>query len=294
MSTVSIITPILSMFQSIILFICKAIGIAILPFFVMTFFFMIVFYIKGKRRKKPTYRKTYKKPKKLKVLLIDFPRRLALDWYNRNPDALHEYGVHLFAGEQGSGKSIAVAWMILKLKAMYPACQIGTNIDFKDQNFKVESPEDFIMRNNGELGMIIFLDEIQNWFSSMESKNFPVEALEDITQQRKQRKIFIGTSQVFTRVAKPIREQTTLLYKPFTIAGCLTFVRIYKAKLDEAGTVKKEKLRKLDFFVHTDELRNAYNTYERVERLTQKGYKPRQEQLTNDNNFNLNLNDLDL
>jgi ATP-dependent Clp protease ATP-binding subunit ClpX len=147
------------------------------------------------------------------------------------------------------------------------------------------------MNNNVELGMIVFLDEIQNWFSSMESKNFPPEALEDITQQRKQRKMFVGTSQVFTRVSKPIREQITLLYKPLTVFGCLTVVRVYKCKLDEAGTVKNEMLRKVYFFVHTDEIRQAYDTYERVERLATKGYKPRAEQFSN---VKFDMSNLDL
>lgn len=293
------IKPALDMMTNLVVFGCKLLGFLLLPFFVSTFFFMIYYYLRGYRRSKPKYRRKIKKFSIIgwifsifKRLLWDLPRRFVLDWYQRNPDAFNEYGVHLFAGEQGSGKSIAVAEFILRLKKMYPACKILTNIDFKEQDFKITSPDDFIMNNNGEFGMIVFLDEIQNWFSSMESKNFPPEALEDITQQRKQRKIFVGTSQVFMRVSKPIREQITLLYKPLTIAGCLTVVRVYKCKLDDSGSVKNEVLRKLYFFVHTDEIRQAYDTYERVERLASKGYKPRSEQQFSDVKFS--LSDLDL
>ena len=291
--------PLFNLFLDFTVLCCKVLGFLLLPFFVMTFFFIIFYYLKGKRRKKPKYRKKYKRPglfgwifSIFKRLLWDLPRRFVLDWYDKNPDGFHEYGVHLFAGEQGSGKSIAVAEFILRLKKLYPACKLLTNIDFKDQDFKVTSPDDFIMNNNGEFGMIVFLDEIQNWFSSMESKNFPPEALEDITQQRKQRKIFVGTSQVFLRVSKPIREQITLLYKPLTIAGCLTIVRVYKCKLDDSGSVKNEMLRKLYFFVHTDEIRQAYDTYERVERLASKGYKPRIEQQFSDIKFDMSNLDL--
>lgn len=291
--------PILDMMMGFVLFFCKLLGAVLLPFFIMIFVFIGYYYIKGKRRQKPKYRKTYKKPGLIgwifsifKRFFWDFPRRFVLDWYNKNPDGFFEYGVHLFAGEQGSGKSVAVAEFILRLMKMYPACKVMTNIKFEGQDGKVTCPEDFIMNNNGEFGMIVFLDEIQNWFSSLESKNFPPEALEDITQQRKQRKIFVGTSQVFMRVAKPIREQITLLYEPFTVAGCLTFVRVYKCKLDDSGSVKNKVLRKLYFFVHTDEIRNAYDTYERVQRLTDKGYKPRNEQQFADVKFS--LSDLEL
>lgn len=286
--------PLLDMLLALILGICKFIGILFIPFIIMFLFWFAFYYIKGKRRKKPKYRKKYKKPsffmlivQFFKKLFVDFPRRVVLDWYNANPDAFTEYGIHIIAGEQGSGKSIAAAELILRLRKQYPACKLYTNIDFTDQDGKVTSPDDFIMRNNGDLGMIVFLDEIQNWFSSMESKDFPVDCLEDITQQRKQKKIFIGTSQVFTRVSKPIREQTTFLYNPLTIAGAMTIVRVYKAKLDDAGTVKNERLRKVYFFVHTDEIRNAYDTYERVQRLMKAGYKPKSEQEFRDVNFNI-------
>lgn len=291
--------PLLNIFTDIILGICKFLLFLMIPFFLVCVFWIIFYYAKGKRKKVPHYRKKYKKPTGFiwlfnffKKIFVDFPRRLILDWYDSDPDAFKEYGIHLFSGEQGSGKSVAAAELILRLRKMYPACSLYTNIDFTDQDGLVTSPDDFIMKNNGSLGMIVFLDEIQNWFSSNESKDFPVECLEDISQQRKQRKIFIGTSQVFTRVSKPIREQVTLHYEPITIAGALTIVRVYKAKIDESGTVKNQKLRNLYFFVHTDEIRNAYDTYERVQRLLKAGYKPKAE--IDFSNVNFNVSDLKL
>ena len=80
-------------------------------------------------------------------------------------------------------------------------------------------------------------------------------------------------------MAKQLREQCTLLYEPLTIFNCLTIVRVYKPRIDEAGTVDKKILKKVYFFVHDEELRNAYDTYEKVKRLNLKGYKPRSEQL---------------
>ena len=73
------------------------------------------------------------------------------------------------------------------------------------------------MEQNGIYGEIDVLDEIQNWFNSLQSKDFPPEMLTEITQQRKQTKMILGTSQVFSRLAKPIREQTYMLYEPTTL-----------------------------------------------------------------------------
>jgi ATP-dependent Clp protease ATP-binding subunit ClpX len=276
MSSFDIMVPLLDMIVEVIKFLCKLLGIAILPFFVMIFFFMGFYYLRGKRRKPiPVGRrkKRFSIFSVIKRLLWDFPKRFILDWYNFDPFEFLEYGIHVVAGEQGSGKTMLVVEMLMRLKARYPECEILTNIEYKHQDGKLISSDDFVMRNNGTKGTIIFLDEIQNWFSSLESGSFPVENLQDISQQRKQRKMIIGTSQVFTRVSKPIREQTTFLYLPFTVAGCITFVRVYKPRFDNDGVVKKRSLRKLYFFVHTDELRNAYDTWDRVERLTRGGYK---------------------
>lgn len=96
--------------------------------------------------------------------------------------------------------------------------------------------------------------------------------LTEITQQRKQKKCIVGTSQVFTRLSKPIREQITLLYKPTTIAGALTIVRVYRCHVDQEGNLENQKMLRFYAFVHDDELRNAYDTYSKVERLVNKGF----------------------
>ena len=88
----------------------------------------------------------------------------------------------------------------------------------------------------------------------------------------------IGTSQCFNRVSLPLRQQVNYLCLPITIAGCLTIVRIYKPKVREDGKIIKKRHFKTYFFVHDDELRNSYNTYEKVKRLSLKAYKEQKEQ----------------
>lgn len=220
-----------------------------------------------------------------KVLLYEFPKRYVKDLFNKNPNDLDLYGLHIWCGEQGSGKSVGVVEWLLWLKQKYPGVKIRSNINLKFQDGAITDWKDLILCNNGEKGQIEFLDEIQNWFSSNESKNFPVDMLQEITQQRKQRKIIVGTVQAFQRTAKPIREQTTLLYYPFTVGGCLTCVRVYKPKLDSDGNVKKLSLRKFYCFVHTDELRNSYDTLAKVKRLSVVGFQPRSEHLSSDVGF---------
>ncbi len=67
--------------------------------------------------------------------------------------------------------------------------------------------DDFKRYSNGECGVIFFVDEIQLYMNSLESKNINIEVITQISQQRKQRKHIVATSQVFGRMAKPLREQ---------------------------------------------------------------------------------------
>ncbi len=128
-------------------------------------------------------------------------------------------------------------------------------------------------RSNGKYGVVNVIDEIQSWFSSLQSKDFPPEMLGEISQQRKQRKVIVGTAQVFGRVAKPIREQTSFVYLPFTIAGCLTIVRVSKPIYYDEQTFTFKKYIRTYFFVHTPILRNSFDTYKRIQNYSKDGFK---------------------
>lgn len=218
------------------------------------------------------------KPKRENIfirLYYRFPKQFFSDLRQRDPNEFREYGFHLICGEQGSGKTVALTELLLCYKKQYPLCKIATNYGYKHQDAEIQHWRDLVFRNNGIYGQIDVIDEIQNWFSSMQSKDFPPEMLQEITQQRKQRKIIFGTAQVFTRVAKPLREQVTFLYKPMTILGCLTIVHVVKPVMDDDGTLKKERHVKFYFFVHSKEIRDSFDTYQKIRTLSEQGFSPR-------------------
>lgn len=215
----------------------------------------------------------------LKRIFVDFPKQLAYDRLTIDPNTFPIYGMHLFCGEQGSGKTTCMAYMIRKYKRMYPQLRVISNFHCSMQDAPLESWRDLTLDTNGIYGEIDCIDEIQNWFASNASRDFPPDMLTVITQQRKVRRCIFATSQVFTRVAKPIRENTYLMYYPFTIAGCLTVVRVYKPVLDEKGDLKERKLRKVFCFVHDNELRSMFDSYKTICTLSQSGFKNLNDQL---------------
>ena len=52
----------------------------------------------------------------LKQLFYDAPRRYVRDMYEREPDFFDPHGIHIFCGEQGSGKTIGIVEMIMLLQ----------------------------------------------------------------------------------------------------------------------------------------------------------------------------------
>ncbi len=271
--------------KDLLIFVFKIFAVAFIPFFLMCAVFFVYYYIKGCRLKKSHVKRdkpVYNKKGILHNLFcfyVLFPRQFVIDRFSLDPDSFNFFGLHMICGEQGSGKTMTLIWLLKKLKERFPLANIASNMDINFQDNKLISGDDLLKLTNGIYGQIIVLDEIQNWWSSLESKNIPPELLAEICQQRKQRKAIIGTSQVFERIAKPFREQTTILYKPLTVFGCLTIVRLYKPKIKDDGAVDKLRLIKLEMFVHDKELRESFDTYQKIERLANKGFKPRHEQI---------------
>ncbi|HYK74654.1 MAG TPA: hypothetical protein VEV44_16285 [Pseudoneobacillus sp.] len=206
-------------------------------------------------------------------LMVQFPKTFIDDMFNRDPDEFLEHGLHMVCGEQGSGKSTFVIYKLLELKAKYPKSKIRTNMDYKNQDGEITHWKELVQNDNGIYGQVEVLDEIQTWFSSLQSKDFPPEMITEISQQRKQRKMILGTAQVFSRIAKPIREQTTYVYMPITIFGCLTIVRITKPRFWDDEKQEFKKYIKTTFFVHTPEVRNAFDTYKKIEKYKAEGFK---------------------
>lgn len=242
--------------------------------FLISFFIHLRKFMKAENIKFVPQFRPYKRRSKFKRLFIDFPRALARDYLHHDPDEFREQGFHCNCGEQGSGKTTAMVDKIRELKQKYPKVKVLSNFDCVFSDGLIESWKDIVFTNNGKEGIIIAIDEIQNWFSTNESKDFPPEVLQEICQQRKQHKMIIATSQRFARMAKPLREQVNILYEPFTVLGCLTFVRVRKPFVDEDGKLdrKNSKKRGIYFFVHDDELRNSFDTFQKILRQAKGGY----------------------
>ena len=200
----------------------------------------------------PDRRLVRRVPRRLFVvkLLWDAPKQFVADLVARPSDFFREQGCIIFCGRQGSGKTISLVHYALKLRRNYPCSKLIDNLFIKGHDAELYHWSQLTDYSNGKQGVIACIDETQNWFSSAQSKDFPPEMLQVVTQNRKNRRVILGTAQNFQMLAKPIRTQATEVRDCITLAGCVTIVLRREPVLDSEGTVVKRKFRGFYWFVH--------------------------------------------
>lgn len=208
----------------------------------------------------------------------------AKDIKNFDRDLFRPYGVWMYVGKQGSGKSMSLINKLEQLRKRYPKVKIYTNMGYKFETAPLKSLNDLLDKKlyNGKYGTIFVIDEVQNEFSCQTSKDFPESLLSLVTQQRKNKVFILTTSQVFSRVSKPIREQCYRAIECQTFFGRYTRNKMYNGiQYADSFDLPADKRRRackriwLDCFVQTDYLRNCFDSYKLIGRLSREGFVPK-------------------
>lgn len=182
-------------------------------------------------------------------------------------------GIWLFTGAQGSGKTLLLMHTLRQMMMEFPEAIVVSNISiYGVPSYVYKGIEDFDKYNNGAKGTIFVIDEIHTLFSSLQSANMPESTLTVWSQNRKNRRVILGTSQRFTRVAKGIREQTTYNYE------CTRpiFNRLYSYRIkegdqyDDSGKYIGEETQRFWYIPKVSVMR-MYNTLEVVTKPTEEG-----------------------
>lgn len=136
--------------------------------------------------------------------------------------------------------------------------------------FPFENNDDLSNYDNDEFGIIYLIDEITLYLNSLESKNVNMDTMTEISQQRKQRKHIVTTSQVFGRMAKPLREQFSNVILCKNYLGFLQYNRLIdRDSIDtESSTdtnITGEVKQKFLWF-HDPKMYKRYDTYKKIQR----------------------------
>lgn len=191
-----------------------------------------------------------------------------------HPEYFEPEGLLVFCGYQGSGKTLSAVQYCRKVIREYPDCLFCTNVkinglpeEFQSHIIEYDGLDSIKNLENGYAGVLYLIDEIHLEFNSLESKNIPIEVMIEVSQQRKQRKHIVGTSQVYMRMAKPLREQIK------NIVICENYLRILQKNVlldgdkttEEDGKIITESL-KTFWWLHSADLYDSYDTYAKMKR----------------------------
>ena len=149
-----------------------------------------------------------------------------------------------------------------------PTCAINASLMGVFKGALKEKDIDLVYGSlNGIEGVIFLLDEIHVLWNSLESKEIPISEMACFCQMRKDRRVIIGTSQVYGRIAKPIREQ--LQY----IIDCSNLFNIIQINyiLDPSDVIEKDghvgcKKIKTQIWVHSSADYDAYDTLFKIKK----------------------------
>lgn len=190
-----------------------------------------------------------------------------------HPEYFDPDGILIFTGIQGSGKTLSAVSYIWKLTKKYPEVEIVSNCHLSLPGY--EKPikrytgfKQVKYLDNGYKGIILFLDEIQSEFNSLESKLIDPSWFQIISMQRKRRLHVVGTSQLYSRIAKPWREQFHNVVECSCILGTLQVNRMIDC--NDAKEINGELIYKTSkpfFWFHDPKLYDMYDTWERVKKV---------------------------
>lgn len=194
-----------------------------------------------------------------------------------NPDYFYPSGIWVFSGPQGSGKTLSAVQCLKKICKKYPKAIVCTNLDVKgieNEVIQFEDYEQLKTLDNGIEGIIFFLDELHILWNSLESKDIPISEMACFCQMRKNRRVIIGTSQVYGRIAKPIREQLQYVVDCKNIFGCIQINSIIdpSESIEQNGVLTAKQIGRKIWF-HHPKLYNSYDTLFKIEKAKRKEIK---------------------
>lgn len=145
------------------------------------------------------------------------------------------HGVYCFEGKQGSSKTLSATRMISNIYLDYKDVYLVTNVSINTDILSHIPKENIIPFTRYyqlffvyDKPTIFFIDEAHLLFNSLESKNADINMFQVISQNRKRQRVFILTSQVFSRLQLVMREQINTIVHCDTYLNFLSHCVVYR------------------------------------------------------------------
>lgn len=183
------------------------------------------------------------------------------------------YGLHIYVGMFGAGKTSAMVHDAYKLAKHYPQMTILTNMKLQNfpQHTKIIQMEDTNDIVTAPPDTLVIIDEISSVFNSRKYKTdgIPAPLLSMLLQVRKERKMIFATAQRFQHVDALLRQITFTVRICSCWCGRLNWIRSVDAWEYEnrVNALIPCTVLNLWAFLQTDKIRNLYDTTEMVDEI---------------------------
>lgn len=204
------------------------------------------------------------------------------------------WGIHLYTGKFGKGKTSQAVIDTYKLCCKYPQITVLTNIKLKNfpehtKILELHTVDDIL---NSPSNTICLIDEIGTLFNSRDfvggKKSVPKSLFQHLCQCRKRKLVIFGTVQRFNLLDKQIRDVSADVIAcssfpryPFTRILTETKFDIDEYEMYMLNPMYTPRIDDVKVTVQKEQYRDLYDTSELVQGLLEQNYIPDSEILAN-------------
>lgn len=178
-------------------------------------------------------------------------------------------GMFVYKNQQGSGKTTSMVYDGLEIVKQFPDCKVFANLNIKNLDYtpfkSVGELLNVLRFNNGQKGVLILLDEGQNYFNK--KNGVPIDIMTQLCQNRKNRRCILMTSQIWDDLDVALRKQVK------RVINVSNFLNIQINRYYNGYTLKYDKKTNdyiadkifTKIFKRNNELLNRFDTFEIIE-----------------------------
>lgn len=178
-------------------------------------------------------------------------------------------GSRVYYGHQGNGKTLSMVRYVEQIKRDFPACKVYSNVILKNvDHTRITSPDDLshaLSVANGRAGVLVCLDEAHLFFNNTRG-GISLDVLTAISQQRKDRRHIVFTTQIWEEMDISLRKQVPEIIKCKRILNMifLTHFNGFTMKYNKAENEFIADKEYTEIFKLHDYLYNSYDTYQKI------------------------------
>lgn len=179
-------------------------------------------------------------------------------------------GSRVYKGFQGSGKTISCVAYAFYIQKLCPNAVIFSNIHIRglknyhyfNDNLGLSKALEF---SNGLDGVLVLIDEAHLFFNKKDG--ISLDVLTAISQQRKDLRRIVFTSQIWEELDISLRKQVKEIVSCNCFLGFLQFNQVSDGETLTYDKLKNEYVAKkirFEVFKHNNKLYNAYDTRQKI------------------------------